>query len=125
MKRFSFLILMLMFASTFALGQTETGYQERLVYPIRIILLDTKDQPVPNAEVILFTPQETIATAKTNAEGKASLIGIKDGDYDLLFKLDNGTNVLFNNQWMETKQENEHIYHLLKKETKAKKKHNE
>lgn len=103
-------------------AQTERGYQERLVYPIHIILLDTKDKPVPNAEVILFTPDETIGRAKTNTEGKASFIGIRDGDYDLLFKLENGTNVLFNNQWIETKQENEHIYHLLQKETKGKKK---
>ena len=55
-----------LFFSLFALrsvsimAQTEGGYQERLVYPIRIILLDAKNKPVSNAEVILFTPDGTV-----------------------------------------------------------------
>ncbi len=114
-----FIFCLLLGANVF--GQEESGYSKIEIYPVRLKLLDTKDNPIPNAEVVIFTPQETIARAKTNEEGTASIQGLATGDYDVLFQLENGNNILFNNQWIETKEENERIYRLPPRSAKEKK----
>ncbi len=121
MKKIYFLLLLCITTLSIALGQEGNGYSKIEIYPVRIQLKDTKDNPIPNADVVIFTTQETVARGKTNEEGKVSIQGLPTGDYDVLFQLENGHNVLFNNQWIETKEENERLYRLPPKSAKEKK----
>ncbi|MBX7242813.1 MAG: carboxypeptidase-like regulatory domain-containing protein [Bacteroidia bacterium] len=124
MKRNRILFFLFITAFSFVFGQQDGGYSKIDIYPVHIQLKDTKDNPIPNADVTIFTAQETVARGKTNAEGKASIQGLPTGDYDVLFQLENGYNVLFNNQWIETKEENERLYRLPPKSAKDKKSKN-
>lgn len=120
MKKLTFVLLCLLLGGfgSAAAQVVESGYSEVLLYPAKVQLLDAKGKPVPDVEVIIFTPEETIAQSKTDAQGKAAFLGIVEGEYDLIFKLANGKNVMFDHQWFGTKEQNEHIYRLSKKQSK-------
>lgn len=129
------LLLSLMFAlfSVFAQDELQMkadstakadSIMARIIYPVKFLITDTDDKPVANAEISVFTPQETLRRGKTDEAGKLSFFGLQDGDYDVLIQFENGENILFNNQWIATNETNERIYKVPAKKVREKKKKN-
>ncbi len=94
----------------------------KVIYPAKFVITDTDNKPVPNAEISVFTPQETLRRGKTDEMGIVSFLGLQDGDYDVLIQFENGENILFNNQWIATSEANEYVYKVPAKKVKEKKK---
>lgn len=93
----------------------------KIIYPVKFLITDTEDKPVANAEISVFTPQETLRRGKTDEAGKLTFFGLQDGDYDVLIQFENGENILFNNQWIATNETNERIYKVPAKKVREKK----
>ena len=142
------LLLCLMFSFSFIFGQNDAFLEKakadsvaqvaeeaalkikadsimaKIIYPVKFLITDTDDKPVANAEISIFTPQETLRRGKTDEAGKLSFFGLQDGDYDVLIQFENGENILFNNQWIATNETNERIYKVPAKKVREKKKKN-
>ncbi|MFN0204495.1 MAG: carboxypeptidase-like regulatory domain-containing protein, partial [Bacteroidia bacterium] len=103
-----FLLIFTLAQFAFAQGEFEVVTEvASLPKPITVMLFDLDGKGIENAEITFMQPDSVYAKGTTSAAGQIVFENVPTGDYDIVVILDTGKKVMFNNQWIETRDAND------------------